>query len=92
MPKLPDQRAQEAATTALPPPAPVDFETALAELEDVLVRMESGDLSLEHSLESYRRGAQLLNFCRGRLADAAQQVKVLEGDTLQDLPSGEAVG
>lgn len=70
-------------------PAPADFESAVAELEDLVARMESGDLSLEHSLQSYRRGVQLLGYCRGRLAEVAQQVKVLEGDMLQEFPVGD---
>ena len=45
--------------------------------------MESGSLTLEQSLEAYRRGAQLVGFCRDNLARVQQQVKVLEGDLLK---------
>jgi exodeoxyribonuclease VII small subunit len=59
------------------------FEAALAELEQVVVDMESGKLSLEDSLAAYKRGAELLQHCRGRLEDAQQQVRVLEEGTLK---------
>jgi exodeoxyribonuclease VII small subunit len=60
------------------------FESALAELENIVTRMEGGQLSLEHSLNAYKRGAELLNYCQAQLADAQQQVKVLEAGTLKD--------
>ncbi len=61
------------------------FEVALAELEQVVADMEVGKLSLEDSLSAYRRGAELLQLCRGRLVDAQQQVRILEEGTLQNL-------
>ena len=60
------------------------FETALAELEQVVADMESGKLTLEDSLAAYKRGAELLSFCRSRLDDAQQQVRVLEEGVLKD--------
>ena len=55
----------------------------MSELEGIVADMEAGKLSLEHSLTAYQRGAELLAFCRGRLDDAQQQVRVLEGDVLK---------
>ncbi len=67
------------------------FEAALAELEQVVADMESGKLTLEESLAAYKRGAELLSFCRSRLDDAQQQVRVLEDGTLKDFTaSGDA--
>ena len=60
------------------------FEAALTELEQVVADMESGKLALEESLAAYKRGAELLSFCRSRLEDAQQQVRVLEEGTLKD--------
>jgi exodeoxyribonuclease VII small subunit len=60
------------------------FEAALAELEQVVADMESGKLALEDSLVSYKRGAELLSFCRSRLDAAQQQVRVLEEGSLKD--------
>ena len=69
----------------------LSFETALAELEQVVADMEAGKLSLEESLAAYKRGAELLQHCRGRLDDAQQQVRVLEDGTLKNFSiPGEA--
>lgn len=59
------------------------FEAALAELEHVVADMESGKLTLEEGLAAYKRGAELLQACRARLADAEQQVRVLEDGALK---------
>jgi exodeoxyribonuclease VII small subunit len=65
------------------------FEGALAELERIVARMEAGQLPLEQALAAYKRGAELLKFCQDKLADAQQQIKVLEGDTLKDFEAGD---
>lgn len=67
------------------PALPQDFETALAELEALVATMEDGSLPLEQSLAAYRRGVELNRICQERLAQAEQQVKVLEGDLLRPL-------
>ena len=66
----------------------MNFEAAMAELEQIVADMEAGKLSLEDSLAAYKRGAELLAFCRTRLEDAQQQVRVLEGGVLKDFSSG----
>jgi exodeoxyribonuclease VII small subunit len=65
------------------------FESALAELESIVTRMEGGQLSLELSLNAYKRGAELLKFCQAQLADAEQQVKVLEAGTLKNFAGAD---
>lgn len=70
------------------PKAP-GFESAVAELEQIVADMEGGKLSLEDSLAAYKRGAELLTFCRTRLEDAQQQVRVLEDGMLKEF-SGDA--
>ncbi|MCZ7563585.1 MAG: exodeoxyribonuclease VII small subunit [Burkholderiales bacterium] len=65
------------------------FEAALAELEQIVARMESGDLTLEQSLAAHRRGLELARFCQAALAQAQQQVRVLEEETLKALPGGD---
>jgi exodeoxyribonuclease VII small subunit len=62
---------------------PKDYESALAELDAIVAEMESGQLPLEASLTAYKRGAELLQYCRQQLSDAEQQVKVLENGALQ---------
>ena len=58
-------------------PSPT-FESALAELESIVERMEGGELPLKDALAAYKRGAELLQFCQATLKDAQQQVLVLE--------------
>lgn len=70
----------------------LDFESALAELERIVADMEAGKLSLEASLTAYQRGAELLSFCRTRLEDAQQQVRVLEEGVLKDFSANSEAG
>jgi exodeoxyribonuclease VII small subunit len=56
---------------------PENFELAYAELESIVARMESGQMTLESSLEAYQRGNGLLQFCQKSLADVEQQVQIL---------------
>ena len=60
------------------PGAPaVDFEAALAELEALVERMESGELTLEQSLQAFERGVTLTRTCQKALKEAEQKVEVL---------------
>ena len=68
-------------------PASLTFEEALDELEKLVARMEGGDLTLEQSLASHKRGLELARFCQRRLESAQQQVRVLEGEILKNLPA-----
>jgi exodeoxyribonuclease VII small subunit len=54
-----------------------DFESALAELEGVVTKLEQGELSLEQSLALFERGVQLSRFCHGRLEDAERRIEIL---------------
>jgi len=54
-----------------------DFETALAELDTLVRKLEDGDLSLEQSLALYERGVQLSRFCHARLEEAERRIEIL---------------
>ena len=71
-----DNRDAEGAT--------VDFEGALAELEELVARMEGGSLSLEDSLAAFERGIKLTRECQAALRSAELRIKALtqEGDEL----------
>jgi len=56
---------------------PADFETALAELESLVERMEQGETKLEDALQDFERGIALTRACRQSLADAEQKVQIL---------------
>ncbi len=82
-------QGNSSSTSAGSDPAPVGFEEAIAELETIVARMESGELTLEQSLAAYKRGAALLHYCQLALKDAQQQVKVLESGVLRDFPGAD---
>jgi exodeoxyribonuclease VII small subunit len=65
-----------------------DFETSLAELQTLVERLESGELSLEDSLGAFEQGIRLTRDCQASLAQAEQKVQqLLERDgELQEVP------
>jgi len=56
------------------PVAELSFEAALAELERVVARLESGDVALDESLALYERGAGLRRHCEAQLKAAEARV------------------
>lgn len=54
-----------------------DFESALAELEKIVEKMESGEQSLEEALKSFQRGIELTRTCQRGLKEAEQRVEKL---------------
>ena len=54
-----------------------DFNKGLAELEVMINKMESGDLSLEESLKYFEKGVKLHRKCHSALMDAEQRVNIL---------------
>ena len=54
-----------------------DFNEGLAELEVIINKMESGELSLEDSLKYFEKGVKLHRQCHGALTDAEQRVNML---------------
>lgn len=75
MPKAPAKSAPSAE--------PASYEAALEELEQLVARIESGQLPLDQMLAGYQRGATLLAFCRQRLDAVQDQIKVLDEGQLQ---------
>jgi len=70
----------------------LSFEQALDELDQLVRTMESGELTLEESIATYRRGAQLAQHCQARLAVAEQEISKLDGDLLKPLEASELRG
>ena len=64
-------------------PLPSNFEDAQAELDELVRAMEGGQMPLDSLLVAYRRGAELLEYCRSRLDAVEEQVKVLEEGQLK---------
>ncbi len=71
------------SATASAPAEPASYETALAELDRLVQQMEDGQLPLDRLLDGYRRGAELLAYCRSRLQAVEEQVKLLEDGQLK---------
>jgi exodeoxyribonuclease VII small subunit len=67
------------------PQAP-SFEEALKKLEEIVQRLERGELSLEESLTCYEEGIRLSRLCHGKLEEAERKIEVLVKDA-----RGEAV-
>lgn len=55
----------------------------MAELDRLVEQMELGQLPLDRLLDDYKRGAELLAFCRGRLQAVEEQVKLLTDGQLK---------
>jgi exodeoxyribonuclease VII small subunit len=59
----------------------MSFEEALQELEEIVRKMESGDVPLDSAIDLYTRGNQLKEHCSGKLSEAKLKVnKVLQKD------------
>ncbi len=70
MPK--NSKAMESAS-----PETFDFEAAMSELEGVVTRLESGEVSLEEALGAFERGVSLTRACQAALTAAEQKVEKL---------------
>lgn len=57
---------------------PKSFESALSELESIVSQMEAGQLPLEQALAAYKRGSELLQYCRRTLSSAEQKIQILD--------------
>ena len=54
--------------------AAMNFEEALAELEQIVRRLEAGQVKLDEAIRCYERGARLKRHCEGKLQEAQQRV------------------
>jgi len=79
MPAVPDPRssAQSSDPTQSAPAEPPSFEASLAELNDLVGRLESGGLGLAESIAAYERGVGLVQRLHGQLADVEERVRLL---------------
>jgi exodeoxyribonuclease VII small subunit len=53
------------------------FEEALGRLEDIVKKMEAGDMTLEESLKAFEEGIKLARLCSRRLDEAERRVEIL---------------
>ncbi|HHU49067.1 MAG: exodeoxyribonuclease VII small subunit [Caldicoprobacterales bacterium] len=64
---------------------PSTFEEALKELETIVQTLEEGEVSLEKSLELFKRGISLTEFCNKKLTEAQGIVNILSRNSTGDL-------
>jgi exodeoxyribonuclease VII small subunit len=74
--------AKESPAPGVPPDT--KFETALAEIERIVLDMESGELPLEESILAYHRGSELLRHCQKQLGEAERKIRIFENGELRD--------
>jgi len=69
------------------------FEEALTKLEEIVRKLECGDLSLDESLKAFEEGIRLSGFCSRKLDEAERKVEVLikgeQGLIIKPFPGGE---
>ena len=58
-----------------------DFESALKSLEDIVVQLEGGDLTLDRALELFEEGVEISRFCSSKLDEAERKVEALTKST-----------
>lgn len=56
----------------------IKFETAMAELESVIAKLESDDTPLDEAMKLYEKGIGLIRLCTERLDNAEQKIKLLQ--------------
>jgi exodeoxyribonuclease VII small subunit len=62
----------------------IDLEKSLAELEQVVEHLESGELPMDKALKEFERGIRLSRDCQAALAEAEQRVQILLGPEPED--------
>ena len=89
MAKSPSTPAEAAAE----PSSIAQFEQSLDELEQLVAKMEGGELSLDESLRSFERGIALFRNCQNVLEQAELRVKLLldpdDPDSAEDFEADE---
>ena len=58
-------------------PETPDFETALKRLEEIVKKLENGELSLDSALQLFEEGINLSRFCHTKLEEAERRVEIL---------------
>ncbi|HRO66468.1 MAG TPA: exodeoxyribonuclease VII small subunit [Pseudobdellovibrionaceae bacterium] len=67
----------------------MDFEKKLGRLEEIVTKMEKGELALEDSLKLFEEGVSLSRECQSRLNEAEEKVKKLIGFGMDGKPVTE---
>ena len=65
------------------------YEQAVAELEGIIGKLESGEATLDESISMYSRGMELSNFCKEKLDDIVKKISQLGEDGKSENPFTE---
>jgi exodeoxyribonuclease VII small subunit len=65
------------------------FEKSLTDLEEIVAKLEVGDLPLEESLKLFEEGIRLSRTCRERITDATRRIEVLMRESNGQLSAQE---
>jgi len=65
----------------------LDLEKAIGDLEDLVEQLESGELTLDKSLQQFEKGVKLSRDCQAALTEAEQKVQILIDSELKDMDS-----
>ncbi|MEN9842241.1 MAG: Exodeoxyribonuclease 7 small subunit [Pseudomonadota bacterium] len=76
--------------SSLPPPE--NYEAALAELEQLIQRLSTGQLPLDQLLNQHERGMALLAYCRSRLQAVEDQIRVVQNGQVTPWQGGQQHG
>ena len=80
---------QDETKGTVPEGTEMSYEDSLKRLEEIVQRLESGQLSLDESLHLFEEGTRLTKVCQQRLTEAELRIERLvgEGDRVEEMPS-----
>jgi exodeoxyribonuclease VII small subunit len=70
--------------------APEKFEEAFERLEEIVAKLESGDVALEESLDLYTEGMTLVKFCNQKLTVAREKIEKLSAKDSEEDSGSDA--
>ncbi len=85
----PSRESRKPASATGPSVEKLSFEKALAELEQLVEQIESGEIGLEEALKRYERGVALIKRCRTVLDSAEQRIAELTTNAKGELQASE---
>lgn len=85
---------EDEASGSAPGDEGMSYETSLERLEEIVQRLESGQLPLDESLRLFEEGTRLTKVCQKRLTEAELRIERLmaDGDSTEEMPSSGLEG
>lgn len=69
--------------------ADMSYEQAVKELESIISKLESGEVSLDDSISLYSRGMELSKFCKDKLDAIVKKISMLSDEEGNEIPFSE---